>query len=57
MGYPDFVSKWIISEEINPRIDLKVYRRNCIQMDTIQQETHTFSMDKYIYPPIKVKRE
>jgi 5-methylcytosine-specific restriction endonuclease McrA len=34
---------------------VKVYRGNCIQMDTIQQETHTFSMDKYIYPPIKVK--
>jgi len=23
--------------------------------DTIQQETHTFSEDKFIYPPIEVK--
>jgi len=30
--------------------ELKVYRDNCIPLDTIQQETHTFSED----PPIKV---
>jgi len=37
------------------KVAFKVYRGNCIQIDTIQQETHTFSMDKCIYPPIKVK--
>jgi hypothetical protein len=33
----------------------KVYRGNCIQTDTKQQETHTFSTDKYIYPTKEVK--
>ena len=45
----------------DPRINnglsdiIKVYRGNCIHLDTIQQETHTFSEDKYIYPPIEVR--
>jgi hypothetical protein len=47
----------VVKRKRSKDIDVRDYRWNCIHMDTIQHETHTFSDDKYIYPPIEVSKE